>query len=382
MMNIGINAPIVALCCLIGLNYNSLATTPILSEYSASNKIWIAAAEGKVSPLELETYVSAADTNIMLKANDGDMLVKGAHWATIDPEDLELKERSLKLKRKQTNLALDQVEFKIQEDLKSLNEKIISLQNKVRQLKRILASDNLSKSLKSKCESTIELSYEKIKRLEELISTEHIELIEEVEREDLKIQLLTAEKAYKKQYEKSVLLAPFDGEINLSNLKELQRDDDPSLHELRAGDLYATIADDSDYIVTIDKDLPIFSISDKNKICIKFEAGTRSKLIEGSYLSEKSKAYNGGIFKSYTFIIDTEFKELARSFSGQSRTILIYYNLGKQCYIVPKSDLALLAPKILKSSGWRGVVKKLYPDAALVLAGSETLAISIVNDGN
>lgn len=360
----------------------ALCSPTSLSNYPISDEIWIDAADGTISPIHIEHFVSTADTTISILTDSGANLKKGEQWATIAPKDLTLKERALKLTQKKTTLALDLVEDKVREETLISKEKIRSLKGSIRQLERITTSKDTSNSLKLRTLEAIELTNRQVEKLRKLTSEEQINLKEEIEREDLTLVVLKAEDSYDLQYKKSVLLAPFDGTIKLADLSPVSKDGDTSMYKLKAGALFATISDESTYILTINKPLPIFNVSDKSHISVRFEAGAQSGMIDAVYHKAVNRGLNGNIMQSYQFTINKTHRETSQRLLGQTKTVYVYYHLGRDCSIVPKNDLALIAPSILKASGWKGLVQHLYPHSRLILVGSDSLAIAPSKDGH
>ena len=63
-------------------------------------KIWVGTEKALVTSAENKEYYSTNDVEIQLLAKNGEWIEKGRHWATLNPENLNLERESLELEKK------------------------------------------------------------------------------------------------------------------------------------------------------------------------------------------------------------------------------------------------------------------------------------------
>ncbi|WP_346188550.1 hypothetical protein [Rubritalea halochordaticola] len=361
--------------CFHCVTTSALAEVKPLSSYPSSSRIWIGAEDGQIQAANEEHFRAPNAVYVTIHKANGSRLSKDEHWATIGADELELERRSLEIERKKTETALRELKQEQQDLIDGTTIRIEELEAKKFELSMSLNESELSKKLSQRINEAIASLDQKIAHLKEKIDPERLEQDTQTKTEELNLTLERKEKEFAKRKKKSTLKAPFDGTLILTGEQVIAAAEKKEPVWLEPAVLFASLSDKSYYEIFFSTKNPIFTTGNLENFSAMIETGSNGKIIKAKY-HETRKIDGGSSIKDVVvFRINKEDSASASLSAQQSRVALIFKNFPESYKVVQKKNIALLAPDILESKGWAGLVKHLWPEARIVEIGAQTIAL-------
>lgn len=352
-----------------------------LNDYSKSDHLWLTMEEGIIEPSQNKDYSSTTEDHITFLKKHGSHLSKGTPWAIINKEDLDLSERKIVLERSKAKKELSNMLLKQENESDKKALAIQSIKSKKQQFIDALTDDSIPKNLKEKIQDAILKMDSKIAAHEALLTPEALAVELENAKEDLLIELERKEINFKKIKKRAVLKAEFDGTL------EIHVENASTAHEQTKGywpapsTQYASITDNSHYNLKISTRNSALNIEDPARLSAKLQDIGHRSMVTAQYSGRGSSKKSSGIKEFHLFKLEKNQADFAENNLGELRSVYVYYKLDSPCHILPKKNIAFLAPEVLEKRGWQGLVSHLYPGAKLVRSGPTTLAVK-APDGN
>ena len=204
-----------ALACLC---QQVVAGTKPLSEYPKRSRMWMGVEEGFIRPASYEQFRIENGGQVILHAKDQQELKKGEHWATLNPEQLELERRSAALEdarsvRKEQD-ALQEAKDQHVRLIQDLHETQAQLAN----IQEIIRDGGLDQNFRKRVVQAVKDLEEKIKLLEEQTTDEALAKNLELIKEDYSLQSAQRAKNLKTLERLSKLIAQEDGKLSFGDV--------------------------------------------------------------------------------------------------------------------------------------------------------------------
>lgn len=372
---ISLMAPLLTLLPLAPGAMASESVKPI-TEYPVTRKIWLGIEDGKIQPADQKNFRSSAEGYITFLKPNGSTIKKGENWAILDQEQVELEKRAIVLERSKLKDSIDKLKSEQEELIDKQQANIVKLNTQKNDLSASLETELLSDKLKKRVREAITELDEKIKKAEERIDPEKLERDLNLSIEDLTLALDRKERSHEKLLRRSYLKAEFDGILNLTldNPNAPDKLNNPVWLDL--GTSYASITNNSHFEIQVSNRNPVFSNFDPSKIIAMIDDGRSRQRIQANYKEMRKTELAGGMKDIHVFEFPPETSEYASKNSGEVQTIYLYLTLEQDCQVIPKREIALAAPEVLKKEGWPGLIKHLYPGYSLLHIGPKTLAVT------
>ena len=351
---------------------------PALDSFPEMQRIWMGIEEGVIRPAAHQQVRTNSAGYIKFHAPDRAILEKDAHWATIDPTQIELETRSLELEKAR-------LERKLTESRRNRIEANHRLRLEIHELERgraefLFAADNqdVPPALRARALEAVTEADERIEELHELLDPAELELAMELEQEEGELQIERKQRQLHTLRQTSELKAGFAGELRITDpvAKQLeQADGDSNRIWIGPNELIATIVDDARYEISITATSPLLAQIPQEDLLAFFEESRSGRLIEGRF--ERMVEIDGGseITRNYIFSIEDRAADDARNSVGQRNLIHIFRRFSEPCRLVQKKDIAFLAPEILEAGGWSALVTHLWPHSIVLQVGPQTIAV-------
>jgi len=368
------------LACLLALCLSPLVLAEVkpLTEYREASRMWMGAEEGYIRPASYEQFRRESAGNLLVLAKDGQMLKKGEHWATLDPEQLELERRSAALEearavRRQQDTIQDAKEQHLRR-VRELNEAEAQLTN----MRGILRDGDLDALFKKRVTEAMAEQEQKIAMLRQQTTAEALQQELDLIREDFSLQEAQRARQLQSLEKFSMLTAKAPGKLSLSATvkQELADATDPGQPVwIRAGELIGSIANEDQYEITVSATGPLLTGIPTEQLLVFFQDPQTGQLIEGLYLRTDERDNGKQILRDFVFKASDKSIESARRASGTTNTVHVYRKFEKPYRIVMKKDLVFSDPDTLEKVGWVGLVQKLWPGCQVIQIAPQSIAV-------
>jgi hypothetical protein len=354
-----------------------------LESLPETSRLWMGLEEGSIRPAAYEQVRSPAGGYLKIHATHGETLEKGRHWATQDPEQLDLEARSLEMDR----LRLDR---KVKETRRTKEEANARLRLELHEAQRgrddfieASRSPELPEALRRRAAEAVANADARIAELTEMLDPAELERELQLEIDEGELQIERKRKQFQMLKRASEVTAGFSGELRLSEsiLRKIEDAPDPSQPIwIDGNELLATIIDDRSYEIIVTATSPLLAQIPREDLLVFFQEGRTGKLIEGAYVRTDEQDTGADITRNYVFSIQENSVEDARHSMGQRNLVHIYRKFPVKYRLVHKKDIAFLAPEVLESAGWSGLVARLWPGSRVVQVGPQTIAVEPANE--
>ena len=358
------------------------APAPSLSNYPKSPRIWLGIDEAVVRPKAYSQGRSQIAANVRVVATDGQKLQKGDLWAVLDPQGLALEQRALEV---------DEYKFtqKLRDDKKNQREKnaqsqkdLSEIEQKKSRLRLALETEETPVEFKVRIREAIRKADEEIALLQDSLTPEQQAKDLQMSEEEARVVLEKKRKDFEAIKKRSELVAESDGILKLSaQAKEKLHGQADGLIWLDSNVLIGSISDEESVEIVISAKSPLVSQTKKEELLVLMEEGRSGKLISADFEKVDEKDTGADVQANYVFQVTPDSTAGAQSSIGQRNLVNVYRKLPEPCYIILKKDLVFLDSATLESSGWQGLVEKLWPGSQIVQIASQTIAIR-APDGN
>ncbi len=366
-------------CAFLGLPFAPLlAGVSPLGTYPAVERLWMGLEEGSIRPAAYEQIRASAEGYIALHAKDGQMLKKDEHWATSDPEQLEIERKSVeidasKLERQIKKNRDDAMEAKARTSLE-LHE----AEGKRTGLLDAARDEQVPAALKTRVKEAITNIDEQIAQLRGKIDPETIERDLKLEADEGGVQMERKRKQLLATEKRSRLVAGFDGELRLSDpLKKLQAaaKSPDELLWVKPNEHIATLVNDQVYEISVTASSPLLAEIPTESLLVFLQEGKTGRLVAGEYARTDEIDTGAEIVRNYIFTIRKDSVDVARYSVGQRNLVHVYRKFPRPYRMIHKKDIAFLASDVLAASGWDGLVRHLWPGSEVIQVGPQTIAV-------
>lgn len=337
--------------------------------------------EGVIRPASYAQIRAEADGYVALHAEDGKMLRKGDHWATVDPEQLDIERRSLEVDQSKQQQALE----KGREDLRAgqlrMTLELHEAEGKREGLVDVSTEPGMSVVFRQRVGQAIEKLDKQISLLREKLDPAVYDRDLRLLDEDSALQLSRKQKQFVVLEKRSCLLAGSAGQLRLGDpLKEKLATAEPGKPVwMKTGDLIGTIVDEKHYEISVAAVGPLLSEIPRDQLLVFIQDSQTGKLIAGNYSRTDEIDSGREIARNFIFIIAEGGTENARQSQGTRNLVHVYRKFPRPYRIVYKKDIAFAAPDVLEASGWDGLVRHLWPGSKVIQVGPQTIAVEPKN---
>jgi len=343
-----------------------------LDDFKKSKSVWLSSEKVTVENQGLKTYILSTETEVQIHVKNGTVVKKGQHIATLNPEQLDVERDLYQLEVEQLEVKIEELQISIDEKYEALQDTHKELNEKKRKLKFVRDEPKLSSSNKKRIDEAIKLLDEKIGKLDEKLIPERKERDYDLEKRELDLNFSKRKKSMEVLEHNSMLKASFNGQLDYV-------DEDLKLGEavwVEPNEEMFTVTDNTKInFVCIPAAQSVFEVSPDN-IHLVFNTGDGA--VRGSFDHKKKVKLNNGDTLQFVFNVDND-KEKLTELVGVTRVAHLFYHFKKEYHMVPRKELDGLHPDILEKDGWRGVVKKVWPDAKLKLVAPSILVVERIS---
>ena len=369
------------LCC-IGFFQPCLAAevTP-LEEYREVSRLWMGMEDGIIRPASYEQFRVDSECRLVLHAKDGQVLEKGDHWATVDPEQLQIERRTYELEK----IKQEQQRLKSAEDAREARVRagldLHEAEGKRANLEAVTQDSDISPALKRRAAEALTKLDEQIAalrvKLEPAALEKELKLLDEecelnIERKRQQMELLER---------RSKLVAESAGKLRLGDSVKTRIGnggmDEPVW--IKAGEIIGTVVDDGHYEISITAEGPLLMEIPQDQLLVFLQDSQSGALIAGEYARTEETDNGREISRNMIFTIAGKDSPAARLAQGTRNLVHVYRKFPRPYRMVYKKDIAFLAPEVLEISGWDGLVRHLWPGSKVVQVGPQTIAVEPTN---
>ncbi len=354
-----------------------------LESYPEATRLWMGLEEGVIRPAAYEQVRSTSSGYYMIHVADGEFLEKGRHWATRDPEQLSLDTEELQLSELRLGQKIQETKRSKQEANVRLRLQLHEAQSRREDLLEASRSDELATALRRRAKEAVAQIDAEILDYKKMLDPKELEKELKLTNDEGELQLKFKRKQLDAIKKISEFTANFSGELRLSDqvIEKLKARSDPSKPIwLEASELIATIINDERYEITVIATSPLLSQIPRENLLVFLQEGRTGRLIGGEYERTIEMDSGSEIVRHYIFSIRDKSVNDARHSMGQKSLVHIYRKFDEKFRLVHKRDIAFLAPQILESSGWGGVVNHLWPGSTTIQVGPQTIAVKPKNE--
>lgn len=378
-MSVSGNHRALLFACFCGLGSPaSAAEVKPLESCPEVNRLWMGMEEGVVRPAAYEQIRADSDGYVSIATKDGQMLAKGDPWGTLDPEQLEIERRTFQLEENKQKQQLEKGREDARDAQLQMNLELHEAEGKREELAAVAQGDELPVVLKNRAADAVAKLDERIGALREKLEPANLERELRLLDEDCALQIARKRKQLEILEKRSNLVAGFGGQIRIGDrLKEKLATIKPGEPLwVKTGELLGTLVDDRHYEISVSAAGPLFSEMPKEQLLVYLQDAQTGKLIPGDY-SRTDETDNGReISRNFIFIIREEGVEGARQAQGTRNLVHVYRKFTQPHRLVYKKDIAFLAPDVLETSGWDGLVRHLWPGSKVIQVGPQTIAVA------
>jgi hypothetical protein len=353
------------------------ADAPPFESFREAERLWMGMEEGVIRPAAYAQIRAEAEGYVALHAKDRKMLEKGEHWATIDPEQLEIERRALAVDESKQQQSLE----KAREDLEAARLRTTLELHEAQSKREALAEASGDAELSAMFRQRVG---EALRKLDEQISILRGKMDPALHERDLKLleednalQLSRKQKQFVALEKRSCLVAGAAGELRVGDpLKEKLAGLEPGKPAwMSTGDLLGTIVDDQHYEISVAAAGPLLSEIPREELLVLIQDSQTGKLIAGEY--DRTEEIDSGreIARNFIFTIPDGSMEGARQAQGTRNLVHVYRKFPRPYRIIFKKDIAFSAPEVLDAAGWDGLVRHLYPGSKVIQVGPQTIAV-------
>lgn len=321
---------------------------------------------------------STTEGFIALYAKDGQKLRKGVLWATLDPEQIEIERKSLVLEEEKLRRQIKKNRDDAREAQITLSLDRHEARNKRAVLLEAANNPEVPAALRSRATEALEKMDERLAMLDEKLDPAKVERDIQLDADEGELQIIRKRKQFEALEKRSKLVAEFAGELRLSDALGKMVAAAASPDELlwvKANEHLATIVDDEHYEISVKATGPVLSQIPRDEVMVLLQEGQTGKLIAGEYSRTDEIDSGAEIVQSYVFNIRENSVKDARHSVGQRNLVHVYRSFPQKLRLVQKKDIAFLAPEVLASGGWNGLVRYLWPGSEVVQVGPQAIAV-------
>lgn len=353
-----------------------------LQRYPLADEIVLGTTTAEVTPARALRLKAPATGQLHLNLPPTNRpLAKGTVWAELDPAQLDLQRRAVALARtlleakEEPALRLEQVRTRA-----DLTERLDEIERQSAMLRKLLKepelgelylADQAATGGADKVRYMLTQLDQQARLLREVLTFVGTPKQEKLELQALRLKLEQQEIDLERRERDSRLTMPFDGELTL--VPPLPPAGEPLYIE--SGMDLARIQDFSRVEARAVIKRTEWRLLDPSRVRLRVDAG-REVLF-----ADFSRALTEEIFGReelvYYFTFRAEQKTAARALVGGQISVQLLANLPQAARLVPKLDLALADPELLRTAGWDAAVAQLIPGARVALSGDTHLAIVV-----
>lgn len=359
------------------LSATATSTVPdSLESLGKTDRVWVAAERITISANHETVYMSPNNSKIKLTRPKMISLTKGDHWATLNPEILSHDIRSIELKKEKAALDVDNLQDDNIEELLKIEKGLNQLISKISELELALLTEELNQKTKNRIKLAIAELQKQQERLRAKVDTGQYLLKNKLKKREIELKLDQSIRTHQGKLHNAQLVAQHDGELRFSLPKD-------KIEQLMNGETiwlpgnteFATLRDTQSIHADLILNNSTLFAYEKEKLQLRVHIGSVGRVLRAHFSHEKSGSARTGNRKTWSFAIDPSEVTYATNAIGSQSVANIFYQLDEPAHIVMKDLLAPLYPEILKQDGWRGVIKKIWPDAQVVMIGPQSIAL-------
>lgn len=310
----------------------------------------------------------------------GRVLPKGRVWAELDPARLGLERRAVALARallqakEEPALRLEQARHRA-----DLTERLDETERQAAMLRQLLNEPELGELYlaehataggTAKVADMLAQLDRQAKLLREVLTFVGTPRQEGLELQALRLKLEQQEIELDRRERDSRLVMPFDGEITLVPPP-------PPAGEplyIESGMDLARLQDFSRVDARVVLRRTEWRLLDPARIRLRVETG--GAVLHAGFSRALAEEIFGREELVYYFTFDPAQNDDARALVGGQISVRLFAVLPQNARLVPKLDLALVDPELLRTAGWDAAVAQLIPGARVLLHGDTHLAIA------
>lgn len=377
-MRVSGNHRILLTACLAGISaLASAAEVKPLESHREVERLWMGMEEGVIRPAAYEQVRADSEGYVALLAKDGEMLRKGDHWATLDPEQLDMERRGFELDTSKMEQQLRKGRDDAQDAQARMSLELHDIEGKHDDLATVSRDAALPAALRQRAAEALKKLDERISVLREKLNPATLERDLRLLDEDNALQIDRKQKQLLALEKRSFLIAGSGGQLRLGDsVKEKLTTTEPGKPLwMKSGDLIGTIVDDRHYEISVSAMGPLLAEIPRDQLLVFFQDSQTGKLIAGEY-SRTDEVDNGReISRNFIFLIRDDGVENARQAQGTRNLIHVYRKFPRPYRLVYKKDIAFSAPEVLETGGWDGLVRHLWPGSKVIQVGPQTIAV-------
>jgi hypothetical protein len=361
------------------LSFARASDAPAFDSFQEAERLWMGMEEGVIRPGYYAQIRAEADGYVALHAEDRRMLKKREHWATIDPEQLDIERRALAVDESKQQQSLEKGREDLRAGRLNMTLELHEAQSKKEALADALGDAELSAIFKQRVGEAIKKLDEQISILREKLDPALHERDLWLLEEDNALQLSRKQKQFISLEKRSCLVAESAGEFRIGDpLKEKLASVEPGKPAwMSSGDLLGTIVDERHYEISVAAAGPLLSEIPREQLLVLIQDSQTGKLIAGEYSRTEEVDSGREIARNFVFTIPDESIEIARQAQGTQSLVHVYRKFPRPYKIIFKKDIAFSAPDVLDASGWDGLVRHLYPGSKVIQVGPQTIAVEL-----
>ena len=348
-----------------------------LTSFREVERLWMGMEEGVIRPAAYQQVRAETDGCVAIYAKDGQALKKGEHWATLDPEQLNIERRSLEVDKGKQDQQLEKGRDDAEEVHVNRSLDLHDIEGKRENLLRVSQDPDIPVALRQRARETVA-------KLDERIAVLRAKQVPAVLERDLRqlaadnaLQIERKQKLLVTLEKHSQLVAESDGLLRLGGpLKEKLAAAAPETPLwVKTGDLLGTIVDDRHYEISVSAAGPLLSEIPLDQLLVFIQDSQTGALIAGEYARTDEIDSGREITRNFIFNIRQDGVANARQAQGTRNLVHVYRKFSRPYRLIYKKDIAFSAPEVLESSGWDGLVRHLWPGSQVIQVGPQTIAV-------
>lgn len=349
-----------------------------LDSYPTVNRLWMGLEEGSIRPAAYEQIRASAEGFLALHAKDGQTLRKDEHWATMDPEQISIERQTLEVEE----MKLERQIKKIRDDARDVQLRLtLELHEATRKRSSLQDASQdpaIPATLKSRAHEAVAKIDEQIAMLREKLDPAKLEQDIQLETDEGQLQIARKRKQFLALEKRSRLVAGFAGELRLSDalqkmLSVATASDD--LLWVTPNEHLATIVDDGHFEISVTASSPVLAQIPRDHLLVFLQEGQTGRLIGGDYARTDEIDSGAEIIQNYIFTIREKSVNDARHSVGQRNLVHVYRKFTEPFHLIHKKEIAFLAPDVLATAGWDGLVRHLWPGSEVIQVGPQAIAV-------
>lgn len=371
-------------CLSLGFSLLSHAVeVKALESFPSVDRLWMGLEEGSIRPAAYEQIRASSEGFLALNAKDGQILKKDEQWAVMDPEQLDIERKTLAVEETKLERQLK----KTREDARDAQLRASLELHETEREREVLVDASqepgIPVALRNRAAEAVEKIDEQIALLREKADPATMEKEVQVELDEGQLQIARKRKQFLTLEKRSLLVAGFDGELRLSDpLKKLvaAAAEPDALLWVNANEHLATLVDDDRYEISVMATSPVLAQIPREDLLVFLQEGQTGRLIAGEYARTDEIDSGAEIVRHFIFNIRETALDEARHSMGQLNLVHVYRKFSEPFRLVHKKDIAFLAPEVLATSGWDGLVRHLWPGSVVIQVGPQAIAVKAKNE--